>query len=86
MCYPIVEYECEECNSIQFYTKSYLESEPVHSNHSMGFRVRPDKSTGVLGMKLKSAIIQEPFPLNTVGIEAELFQYYKTIIGDDIII
>ncbi len=37
-------------------------------------------------MKLKAAIIQEPVPANTVSIEAELFQYYKTVTPDDIII
>lgn len=86
MYYPIVEYECEECISLHFYSKNYLESKPIHSNRSIGFIVRPDKSTGILGMKLKSAIIQEPVPVDTVNIEAELFQYHKTTIPDDIIL
>lgn len=86
MYYPIVEYECEECISLQFYTKKYLESKPVHNNRGIGFIVRPDKSTGILGMTLKAAIIQEPVTKNTVNIEAELFQYHKTKTPDDIIL
>lgn len=86
MCYPIVEYECEECISLQFHTKNYLESKPVHNNSCIGFIVGTEKATGILGMKLKAAIIQEPVPANTVIIEAELFQYYKTTTPDDIIL
>ncbi len=86
MCYPIVEYECEECISLQFYTKSYLESKPVHNSSCIGFIVGTEKATGILGMKLKAAIIQEPVPANTVIIKAELFQYYKTTTPDDIIL
>lgn len=86
MCYPIVEYECEECISLQFYTKKYLESMPVNKNSCMGFIVGAVKLTGILGMKLKAAIIQEPVTVNTASIEAELFQYFKTITPDDIIL
>ena len=52
----------------------------------MGFIVGSDKQTGILGMKLKAALIQEPVPVDTVSIEAELFQYYKTMTLDDVII
>ncbi|MBP1924287.1 hypothetical protein J2Z76_000140 [Sedimentibacter acidaminivorans] len=86
MCYPIVEYECEECISLQFYTKNYLESKPAHKNSGMGFIVGTEKATGILGMKLKAAIIQEPVIADTVSIETELFQYYKTITPNDIIL
>lgn len=86
MCYPIVEYECEECISLQFHTKKFLDSMPDHKNGSVGFIVRADKSTGILGMKLKAGIIQEPVATNTVIIEAELFQYDKTTTPDDIIL
>jgi len=86
MCYPIVEYECEECISLQFHTKKFLDSEPAYNNHAMGFRVGTEKTTGILGMKLKAAIIQEPVTVNTVIIEAELFQYYKTTTPEDIIL
>lgn len=86
MCYPIVEYECEEFISLQFYTEKYLDSKPVYNNHSIGFIVGADKKIGKLGMKLKAAIIQEPISKNTEYIEAELFQYHKTTIHDDIIL
>lgn len=86
MLFPVVEYECEEGISLQFYTKSYLEAKPANKNCAIGFIVRPEQSTGILGLKLKSAIIQEPVPPDTVSIEAELFQYIRTITGDDIVL
>lgn len=86
MCYPVVEYESEEDISLQFYTKQYLDSLPANNNGGIGFIIRPEKSTGILGKKLKAAIIQEPVPANTVTIQAELFQYNKTRKPDDIII
>nr|WP_312579933.1 hypothetical protein [Sedimentibacter sp.] len=84
MCYPVVEYECEECISLQFYTKKYLDSKPVSNNRGIGFIVGTEKTTGILGMKLKTAIIQEPVPANTAIVEAEVFQYYKTTTPADI--
>lgn len=86
MYYPVVEYESEEDISLQFYTKQYLDSLPANNNGGIGFIIRPEKSTGILGEKLKVAIIQEPVPANTTTIEAELFQYSKTSKVDDIII
>ncbi|WP_326908702.1 hypothetical protein [Sedimentibacter sp. MB31-C6] len=87
MYYPVIEYESEEDISLEFHTKEFLDSKPVHhGNGSIGFIIRPDKATGILGKKLKSAIIQEPVSENTESIEAELFQYYKTIIPKDVIL
>lgn len=86
MYYPIVEYECEDYISLEFHTKKHLESKPVHTNSSIGFRVGTDKPTGVLGMKLRAAIIQDPVAADMDIIEAELFKYHKTTIPDDIII
>ena len=53
---------------------------------SMGFIIRPDKSEGILGFRLKAAVIQEPVPVNTVAVEAELFQYIHTTAGRDIVL
>lgn len=86
MLYPIVEYECDESITLQFYTKEFLNSKPISRNYSMGFGMRSDNSTGKLGLKLKTSIIQEPMPENTETIDAELFQYNKTITPSDIII
>ncbi len=85
MCFPIVEYECDESISLEFYTKKYLDSEPAQNSRAIGFIVGSDKKTGALGMKLRAVVIQEPVDVNTVSIEAELFQYYKTITPKDII-
>lgn len=85
MCFPIVEYECDDDISLEFYTKKYLDSEPVSRSRAMGFIVGSDKKTGILGMKLRAVVIQEPVDVRTENIEAELFQYYKNITSDDII-
>lgn len=87
MYYPVIEYESEEDISLEFHTKEFLDSKPVHhGNGSIGFIIRSDNSTGILGTKLKAAIIQEPVSGNTKIIEAELFQYYKTLTPEDIIL
>ena len=86
MYFPIVEYECEEDISLQFYSKAYLDSKPLHRGSSMGFIVAPDQSTGILGLKLKAAVIQEPVSPDTSSIEVELFQYIRTISGREIVL
>lgn len=86
MLFPVVEYECEEGISLQFYTKDYLEAKPENKNSGIGFIVRPENPTGILGLKLKAAIVQEPVPPDTVSIEAELFQYFHTTTGDDVVL
>ena len=85
MYYPVIEYESEDDISLEFHTKKFLDLKPVnHGNGSIGFIIRPDKATGILGKKLKAAIIQEPVLGNTDIIEAELFQYHKTVNKKDI--
>lgn len=84
MCFPVIEYECEEGISLNFYSKAYLDAMPVHRNSCIGFIVGTDQPTGILGLKLKAAVIQEPVPGNTLSIEAELFQYVLTTTGGDI--
>lgn len=86
MCYPVVKYECEEGISFQFYSKRWLDAEPIHNNSAMSFFMKPDEPTGELGMELKAAVIQEPMAANTVSLEAELFQYYQICKPDDIVI
>jgi hypothetical protein len=88
MHFPIIEYECEEGISLNFYSKAYLDAVRVHSSRSssMGFIVGLGQPTGILGLKLKAAIIQEPVPADTVSIEAELFQYTHTTTGGDIVL
>jgi hypothetical protein len=86
MYFPVIEYECEENIFLQFYSKSFLNAEPLHRSSSMGFIVRPEQPTGILGLRLKAAIIQEPVAANTNVIEAELFQYTHTITSEDILL
>lgn len=86
MYYPVIEYECEEDISLQFYSRAFLDAQPLNKGSSMGFLIRPDQPTGILGLKLKAIAIQEPVPANTGVIEAELFQYTRIISGGDIIL
>lgn len=83
---PVVEYECEEDITLQFYSKAYLDAKPSNNGGCFGFIVRPEKSRGILGYKLKASVLQEPVQANTNTIEAELFQYNRIITGDDILL
>ncbi|MHB8076670.1 hypothetical protein [Desulfosporosinus fructosivorans] len=71
MCYPVIEYECEEDMSLQFYNKRWLDAELIHKKSALGFFMQSDEPIGKLDLKLKAAIIQEPMMANTVNIEAE---------------
>ncbi len=86
MCYAVIEYECEEDITLQFYSKRWLDAEPIQSNGAMGFLMSPDEPTGKLGLKLKAAVVPEPIAPNTTSIEAELFQYHQTSKSNDIVI
>lgn len=86
MYFPVVKYECEEDISLQFYSRSYLDAEPVHRSSGMVFMFRPDQPLGILGLKLKAAVIQEPVPADTETIEAEIFQYSYVTVKDDILL
>lgn len=86
MCFAVIEYECEEDISLQFYSKRWLDAEPIHSGSVMGFFMSPDEPLGKLGLKLRAAVIQEPIAPNTASIEAELFQYHQMGNANDIVI
>ena len=78
MCLPAVEYECEEDITLQFYSKAWLEAEPVISNSATGIiMATTDQKLGVSGLKLKIALIQEPVPADTRSIDAELFFFQR---------
>jgi len=86
MYFPVIEYESEEDISVQFHTKAFLDAKPVNRGSIMGFIIRPEQSTGILGFKLKAAVIQEPVPADINTIEAELFQCIHTLTDRDILI
>jgi len=76
MYFPVVEYECEDDMTVQFYYISFLDEKPVFGSGAMGFIVRPEQPADMPWLKLKTAVIQEPVPADTVTIEAEIFQIY----------
>ncbi len=77
MCFPVIEYECEEDIALQFHSKTWLDAEPDDSGYCIGFLMKPDEKTGVLGLPLKTAMVQEPMPQDTLIIQSELFSYIK---------
>mgnify|MGYP000888619269 CR=1 FL=1 len=83
---PVIEYECEEDIFLQFYTKSFLDAKPSQESSSMAFLISPEQSVGIMGLKLKAAVIQEPVSADTKTIEAELFQYIHTTTDREIIL
>ncbi len=86
MCFPVIEYECEDGITLQFYSREWLDAAPVSNRSSTAFLIKPDEKFGVSGLPLKAALIHEPMPENTTSIEAELFLYNKLEKYDDLII
>jgi len=83
---PVIEYECEENIFLQFYTKSYLDAKPSQGSSSMAFLISPEQPVGILGSKLKAAVVQEPVSADTKTIEAELFQYIHTTADRELVL
>ncbi|HAS73677.1 MAG TPA: hypothetical protein DCS67_05995, partial [Clostridiales bacterium UBA8960] len=71
---PVVEYECDEDISLQFFAQSFLDETPRNSG-AIGFIMGADKETGKLGSKLKSCVIQTAVTGDTRTLEVELFGY-----------
>jgi len=71
-----IEYECEDAVSLNFHSKQWLDS-PLEYKNSASLFVFTDTENrvGKHGKMLKMAIIQEPFPPDTVEVEAEIFSY-----------
>lgn len=82
-CYIALEYECSEENiGLNFYDKEYLDSVPIPSSgncSSMMMRHKPEKETGIHGLKLRGEIIQKPLDKDALSLEAELFSYYTMV-------
>lgn len=86
MCFPLIEYECEENLFLQFYTKEWLEAVPESRKGCSSFFVAPKEKTGRLGLRLQTALIQQPVAADAKEIEAELFRYSFEEIPEDIVL
>ena len=76
----------EEISQIRLdFERKLLDAKPLSRSSGMGFIIWPDQPTGTLGLRLKAALIQEPFLANTNTIQVELFQYIHTTTRDDIL-
>lgn len=80
-CYMYIEYEVTEDLQLNFYSSSFLDSKPEvrDSSSSIGFRKKPERTVGKHGLRLRGAIIQEPFEPDTVTFEGELFACIERI-------
>ncbi len=85
----VVEYESEDID-INLYSVKWLDELPYIDNSSdMWFSLKPKDEYGVLGEKLKVAIIREPFDKNTETVKAEILSFsqakQKSVIDIDLI-
>lgn len=81
-CFPVVEYECTQEISLQFFEKLYLEGteEPKQgSATSLLMRVKPRIEMGKHGLKMHTCIIQSPMEKDVKQMNAELFSYTEII-------
>ena len=80
--YLVVEYECSEDISLNFYDREYLDTIPKPregSASSIFMRVKPDKELGKHGLKLRGSVIQKPVDGDVKGLDAELFSYSEIV-------
>jgi hypothetical protein len=74
---PVIEYECEDAISLQFYHSDDLDQEPVQNASAVGFIMGTDKTAGKWGQRVKASVVQSPVPADTKEIPMELFQYAR---------
>lgn len=86
MYFPVIEYECEEDLSLQFHSREWLDVAPEYKNSCMGFSIGGEEKTGVLGLPLKVALIQEPMLQDCQVINVEIFSFTLAQQDDAIII
>lgn len=78
MYFPVIEYECDEEVSLQFFSTEYLDDTPKSSG-AVGFFTGADRPTGKLGSKLKSCVVQTAVNSDIQTINVELFAYSRII-------
>ncbi|ACL18655.1 hypothetical protein Dhaf_0589 [Desulfitobacterium hafniense DCB-2] len=86
MCFPVIEYECEEDLYLQFYSQEWLDNLPQSNSSCIGFIMKPDKKAGISGLPLKAAVIEEPMPADRRIIDTELFSCSLPRQYDDVIL
>lgn len=87
--YLIIEYECSEDISLNFYDKEYLDTIPKPregSASSLFMRIKPNKEEGEHGYKLWGSVIQKPLEGDVKQLAAELFSYSEGIHKETVIL
>ena len=77
-CFPVIEYECTQEVSLQFFDKEYLdgvEAPKGNSATSLLMRAKLQSEVGSHGLKMRTCIIQSPMEKAVKQINAELFSY-----------
>lgn len=75
-CFPVIEYECTQEVSLQFFEKEYLdgvEKPKGNSATALFMRAKPRTEVGSHGLKMRTCIIQTPKDNNIKRMNAELF-------------
>lgn len=81
-CFPVIEFECTQEVSLQFFDKEYLDGvEAPKGNHatSLLMRAKPRTEVGKHGLKMRTCIIQSPMKKAVKQIYAELFSCTEAI-------
>jgi len=86
MCFLVIEYECEEDISLRFQSREWLNATIQDNISCMGFLIKPEKKTGILGLPLKTSIMAEPISKNCVIIDTELVFYSILQKYDDVLL
>lgn len=75
---PVIEYECEEDITLQFYHSAYLDAKPSSGGVSaFGFIKASEKQLGKWGHPIKVCVIQHAVPKDTEAIDVELFSFSR---------
>ena len=83
---PVIEYECAENLSLEFHSQAWLETVGENQNTGMTFLMKPEGKTGISGLPLQVAIIQEPMAEDCRIIDCELFSFTLLRQHDDVIL
>jgi len=81
MYFVVVEYECTLDMNLQFYLSEYLDSEPDRSGVgvTMMLGIKGQEEQGAHGLRLKSALIQQPVADDVKEVPAELFEAHECL-------
>lgn len=76
---PVIEYECDTDEQMQFYTTEYLRRVPQSGSTSVFMMLRPEKKLGPMGYRNQACLLESVEKGFEGDIAVELFSCYKRI-------